>query len=202
MNIIQVKLTFIEETLGLSSSNPDMQREFIASKAPDAPSMEEEIEAIGADEVFDRAMTVFPRVNDQPIVWDYQIKGMFKDFCKGLARAGGTKSSQLTAYKSVIDTLVFVNPRAIVLEIPNGLEMGESQRPIRVQTPKGERVALASSETCPAGTTMTFEVCWYDLKKNKTLLGEAIREWFDYGVLRGFSQWRNSGKGRFRWEEI
>lgn len=31
---------------------------------------------------------------------------------------------------------------------------------------------------------------------------DAVREWLDYGMLRGLGQWRNSGKGRFTWEEI
>ena len=26
---------------------------------------------------------------------------------------------------------------------------------------------------------------------------KAVREWLDYGILRGIGQWRNSGKGRF-----
>ena len=28
----------------------------------------------------------------------------------------------------------------------------------------------------------------------------AVKEWFDYGILRGTGQWRNSGKGRFMYE--
>ena len=31
---------------------------------------------------------------------------------------------------------------------------------------------------------------------------ELSRECLDYGVLRGIGQWRNSGKGRYLWEEI
>ena len=27
-------------------------------------------------------------------------------------------------------------------------------------------------------------------------------ELLDYGAMRGIGQWRNSGKGRFVWEEI
>lgn len=27
-------------------------------------------------------------------------------------------------------------------------------------------------------------------------------EWLDYGELRGIGQWRNSGKGRFKWHDI
>lgn len=64
------------------------------------------------------------------------------------------------------------------------------------QTAQGERISLACSETVPAGTTMEFTVmCLTDQM-------DLVREWLDYGELRGFSQWRNSGKGRFQWKEV
>lgn len=31
---------------------------------------------------------------------------------------------------------------------------------------------------------------------------DLVREWLDYGALKGMGQWRNSGRGRFVWEEI
>ena len=75
--------------------------------------------------------------------------------------------------------------------------MGVCQRPLRGQTPQGERIALASSESIPAGATMEFTItCMLDNQE------AAIREWLDYGKWRGIGQWRNSGKGRFTWEEI
>lgn len=76
-------------------------------------------------------------------------------------------------------------------------EMGTCQRPLRANTPQGERISLACSETVPAGTTMEFTAkCLVDGQM------DVVREWLDYGKLRGFSQWRNAGKGRFEWEEI
>ena len=35
---LKVKLTFTEELLGTASANPELHSDFIASKAPDAPS--------------------------------------------------------------------------------------------------------------------------------------------------------------------
>ena len=191
--ILKVRVTMFEEILGTASANPEIHEEFIASKAPDAPSREEEVAAVGADEVFEKGMTVFPRVNGEPIAWDYQWKGFFKDACGCLRKIPGSACEKIKAYKKEIDGLIFVEPRAIPIRFDG--EMGICQRPLRGQTAQGERIALASSESIPAGATMTFEI--------RMLLPEhekAVREMLDYGRLRGFGQWRNSGKGRFTWE--
>jgi hypothetical protein len=73
---------------------------------------------------------------------------------------------------------------------------------LRAQTAQGERIALAHSETAPAGTIIEFEVKWYDLKGEKGNIAECLDEWLEYGALRGFGAWRNSGKGRFRVEVV
>lgn len=198
MNVLKVKIVLEEEMLGMGSSDPDLHETYIASKAPDAPTREEEIEALGVDEVVAKGKTVFPRDDDGcPILWDYQIKGMFKDSCGMLSRAAGTKSSQLKAYKKIIDGLIFPKPRRIRLVLPKGASIGECQRPLRAQTAQGERVALAHSETVPAGTKIEFEVAYLPLKESKVGLDEVIKEWLEYGSLRGLGQWRNSGKGRY-----
>ena len=201
MKKMPVHIQFIEEVLGSSSPDPDIHDNFIASKAPNAPSRSEEImgliEREGMDEAIERNMTVFPRdTSDRPIFWDYQIKGFFKDACGMLRKVRDMKSSKLKAYKKEIDGLIFIDERQIPLILPEGGEMGVCQRPLRASTAQGERVALASSETVPAGTTMDFTVtCLTDSDM------ELVREWLDYGKLRGMSQWRNSGKGKFIWEE-
>ncbi len=194
--VIKVKVTTFEEILGTASANPEIHEEYIASKAPDAPSREEEVAAIGAEEVFEKGMTVFPRGDDgRPIAWDYQWKGFFKDACGALRKVPGTACSKIKAYKREIDGLIFPEPRQIPIVFDG--EMGICQRPLRGQTAQGERIALASSESIPAGATMTFDI--------RMLLPEhekAIREMLNYGQLRGFGQWRNSGKGRFLYEVL
>ena len=76
-------------------------------------------------------------------------------------------------------------------------EMLDCQRPLRAQTMQGERVSLASSDEVPAGAVLTCDVECLDESHEA-----AVREWLDYGSLRGLGQWRNSGKGRFEWEEL
>ena len=196
MKILKVKVTFTEELLGTASSNKEIHEEFIASKAPDAPSMEEEVAAVGVEEVFDKSMTVFPRnAEGSPIAWDYQWKGFFKDACGMLRKVEDTACSKVKSYKKEIDGLIFVNPRQIPIEFDG--EMGICQRPLRAQTAQGERVALASSESIPVGATMTFEI--QTMVDNDV---KFVKECLNYGKLRGFGQWRNSGKGRFDYEVL
>lgn len=194
MKTLTVKVTFDEEVLGTASGNPEIHKEYIASNAPDAPSRKEEVEAIGTEEVFEKSMTVFPRNKDgNPIAWDYQWKGYFKDAFQMLRKVSGSASSKIKAYKKEIDGLIFVHPRQIPIELSG--PMGICQRPLRAQTAQGERVALASSETVPAGSSMTFDIQMLTDEHEK-----AILEALDYGCLRGFGQWRNASKGRFHYE--
>lgn len=193
MKKMQVEITYIEELLGTASADPEIHKTFIASKAPDAATREEEVAALGVDAVEEKSTTVFPRDDDgNPFTWDYQWKGFFKDSCGMLRRVKGTHSKKLTAYKKVIDGLVMVAPRKVALELPEGEEVGMCQRPLRASTAQGERVALASSETAPRGTVQRFTVLLLDEG-----LVDAVIEWLDYGYMHGTGQWRNSGKGRF-----
>ena len=193
---VRVRLTLIEPLLGTASANPDIHREFIASKNPDAGSIEDEVATIGADAVADKGMTVFARMDDgTPMVWDYQIKGFFKDAAGMLRRVKSSKSSKLKAYKKIIDGLIFVEERRIPIVFDG--ELGNCQRPLRAQTAQGERVALAESEMAPAGSTLTFTITTLE-----DGLMPAIEEWLRYGRLRGLGQWRNSGMGRFEFEAL
>lgn len=197
MKTIEARITFTEDILGTSPNDEDIYKNYIGSKAPDSLTVEEEVEAIGADAVVEKGTTVFARDPDgNPALWDYQIKGFFKDSCSMLKKATGSKSANVKAHKKLIDGLIFVNPRLITLHIPEGA-IGMCQRPLRAQTAQGERVALAMSESVPAGTTMDIEItCLTDGDE------KYVREWLDYGKFRGIGQWRNSGKGRFTWEEL
>ena len=194
MKTLKIKVTFTEEVLGTASSNPHIHEEYIASNAPDAQNLEQEVAAIGPEEVFEKQMTIFPKdENGNPILWDYQWKGFFKDACGMLKKVPGSECSKIKAFKKEIDGLIFVEPRMIPINV-NG-EIGVCQRPLRANTPQGERVALASSETVPAGSSVIFSVvlmCDSDEK--------MIKETLEYGKRRGFGQWRNSGKGRFEYE--
>jgi hypothetical protein len=188
-----ITITFTEELLGTAAADPAIHSEFIASKAPNAKTREEEIAEHGVEEVEQKSMSLFPKDNGNPFLYDYQIKGFFKDACSCLMRVPDTKSSKLKAYKKVIDGTIFVFPRKIPIQL-NG-KLGDCQRPLRASGPQGERVALAHSETVPVGSKIEFVIDLLDDSKWPT-----VEEWLEYGKLRGLGQWRNSGKGRFNYE--
>lgn len=202
---LKIRITFNEEILGMSPPNKDVYRDYIASKSPNAATIEDEVASIGVDSVLENSTTVFPRTEDgQPMFWNYQVKGFFKDSCGMLNRVamkdddgkkvkGVNESSSIQAYKKVIDGLIFVMPRKIPIHFEG--EMGLCERPLRAQSPQGERICLASSETIPAGAYIDIDILLLSKK-----LEDVLLEWLEYGELRGMGQWRNSGKGTFTWE--
>lgn len=205
MTTAKFRLTFLESVLGTAPNDDELYSKYIASKAPDAETIEDEIAAIGVDEVTERGITVFPRDTDgTPILWNYQIEGFFKSACGFLYKVEGTKSSKIRAYKKTIDGRVFVggeitkdNLTGRKIRIHDAFPMGLLQRPLRAQTPQGERVSLACSEEIPAGAWVEFTVkCYVDSDM------DAVREWLDFGTENGLCQWRNSGHGRFYWDEL
>ena len=195
MHLINVRITLTEEMLGTCSSTPEVHREFIASKAPDAPSTEEEVEAIGVDAVVEKGMTIFARETDGRIfLWNYMLKGFFKTACSALKRASGSDSSKITSYRKVVNEAIFINPRKMYLQ---NYTIGNCQRPLRIEDRTGQRVALANSETVQPGTYFDATI-----KMISPTMEDAVREWLDYGQDYGLGQWRNSGKGTFTWKEL
>lgn len=201
MKKIKVRLTFTESVLGTSPANDTVYRDFIGSKAPDAATVDDEVAALGVEAVAEKGMTIFPKMEDgKPFLYDYQVKGFFKGACAFLRAVPDSKSAELKAYKKAVDGACFVSPRRIPIMSADGepLKIGKCERPLRASTPQGERVSLACSEEIPAGSFIEFEVLLLNPKAHERM----FREWMNYGQLSGIGQWRNSGRGRFTWEEI
>lgn len=204
--IMKVRITFTEPVLGTKPADPEIHSHYIASKAPDAKSMAEEIAAHGTEEVEEKTKTIFPKLEDgTPFMWSYQLKGFMKEAARTLKKVSGTKTSKVTAYLKTIDNMVRIvgpyrtKPRVLPMYMPIDLDLAatDCQRPLRASTPQGERIALAHSEEAPAGTYLECTIgC---LRKEDMAL---VREWLDYGEWKGMGQWRNSGLGSFYWEEV
>jgi hypothetical protein len=201
---MNIKATLTEGMLGTASANPDVHSEFIASKSADADKVKEELESLPADDLIEKSMTVFPRTKDgAPMLYDYQLKGFLKetlgillDFSESDCKIGKAKLSRWT-FKKIVDNAVMVSPRQIVLDMPEGGAITHCVRPLRAETMRGERVALATSEEIPAGTTFECEITTLDKH-----LDELMVKCLNCGANKGIGQWRNSGKGRFTWVEI
>lgn len=194
MNSMKVRITLQEEILGTLPGDKEVFRTFVATKAPDQSKVEEEVASI--EELYEKGITVFPRNKDkQPCVYNYLIKGFFKNACKAMREADGSESKKLTAYKTKIDNLIFIEERLIPIQFDG--EIGFCERPLRASTAQGERVALACSESIPAGATLEFTISSF----KKEMMNYVV-EWLDYGKYNGLGQWHNSGKGKFTWEDI
>ena len=215
MKHVKIEITFEDRILGTEPSNPEIYRDYILSKAPDPYVAQQELNFLPPEEVDEdgvplrTGITVFHRDADgDPCLHMRHVKGFFKEACRAMQMAAGrdpetgkklakNESSKLTAYKSKIDNLVFIAPDYLKLILPKGGQLVKEQRPLLAATPQGPRSALACSEAVPAGTKVRFTV---------TLLNDdlypALIEWLDYGMLKGIGCWRNSGCGRFGYEEI
>ena len=191
---MKVRLTFIDDILGGNPGDEDIYRSYVGSKAPNADTLEDEVAHLGVEVVVDKGKTVFMKMADgTPFLKGYHIRGFFKAACAALRTIEGSESSGLKAYKKEIDTRIFIKEDKIPF-MDWGM-MDECQRPLRAQTPQGERVSIAISDMIAAGAQIEFTIQYLNEKDER-----FIREWLDYGQLNGIGQWRNSGKGRFTWE--
>lgn len=198
---IHLRGTFIEDYLGSKPGSLQIFTDYVASKAPNAKTMKEEIELYGEEDVEDIKTTKLYKDKDGSFcIINYQLRGFLKAAAKALKRSG---ILTVTAHEKVITDCIRVSgtpsyrplERYIKLRPPKGTREYLNQRPLRADTPQGERVALASSEALLAGTQFEF---WMHLFTKK-YEGAAL-SWMEYGAYSGLGQWRTSGLGRFMLE--
>ena len=128
------ELTFLDRILGTEPSNPDIYRDYILSKAPDPYAAAKELDFLPPEDEDEdgtpmrTGITVFHRDADgNPALHMRHIKGFFKEACRSMQMASGkdatgkkalkNESSKLTAYKTRIDSLVFVAPDWLPLHL-------------------------------------------------------------------------------------
>lgn len=196
----RIKIIFIEEILGSCTTDPEIYSKFIAGEASDM-DRQAEIEALGGpDEAIEQGTTRFLMVDDKPALSNHTWLGLFKEKCGFLKMTvPNSTSASVSNYKKKLDNGIGFESKFSILVAPKGKTTSINQRSLRASTAKGERIALASSVTCPAGTRTRFTVYATD----KVFL-DVVEEALNIGrVFCGTGQWRGSGKkGRFLWEEL
>ena len=210
IELLNIKLEFQTPLLGSSSGNKALHEEHIASKAPTTAAAAEELSCLDVADEIHKAMTVFPKDENGLFIWDYQVKGFLKESIAVLIELGDIKDLSKWSHKKAVDSLIFIQPRRIYLKDSTGkpiLKATETlQRPLRAETMKGERVALASSEMLPEGTQCQFTLKLLSGDNKKTKLAvvtlDNIQAALDYGAMKGFGQWRSGGYGMFNWQSL
>jgi len=205
-SILAVSIRFTEDLLATSSGNPEVHAEFQASRSKDAAKMEEETATLPAEEVTEKASTVFHRDEHGLFLWDYQWRGHFKEVIGHMCELGEFAVLSKWTYKRACDGAIFINPRRIYL-CRDGKNLtqpdGTLQRPLRATTMQGDRVALARSEYCKAGTECGFTVTLLESTDKKSpwyeISFDLIKTCLDFGVMKGTGQWRSGGYGRYEY---
>lgn len=120
-------------------------------------------------------------------LYEYVVKGFLKHAGNTMKDMVGVKN-----LRSKLNDFVFVSPRRILLGTtePDGV----LERPLRAQTARGPRVALAKSDLLNEGLTLSFVLT---ILPHKEVNEAVIVELLKYGELSGLGQFRNGGYGRF-----
>ena len=191
--------------LGSWPADPAIRQTYIISRAPTDGMRELEKNNDFDVEAADKQTTVFvrnPKMRDCLCLRAHQITGMLKEAMDALEEQTGIKLP-----RGKVDRYVFVDPIYIPIKREGQLIFDEDdvlERPLRGQTPKGPRVALAGSEMILDPWSVEFEVTLLPNKgtpKSKPLEWDDIETALNYGLYKGLLQWRNGGWGRFRWYE-
>lgn len=198
------RLTGLTPILGSLPAIKELRTEYISRNAP-TPELAEE-EAASTFDVNDRGLTVFARDKQNKLcAMGYQVKGFFKAALYALSG-----QYKITAYKSKVDLMLFVEPRYIPL-IRDGkpimVEDDILERPLRSSGPKGDRVSLAASEMIEDPWSIEIEISMLPPKQSNKANGDlltwdVVEACLDYGAYHGLGQWRNADYGRFLWERV
>lgn len=184
------RIQLTTEMLGTVPKNPEIYKAWIESMKPEEISEDEAVAIEKIDDKEAKGWTGF-RVDENGkglFIYDYMIKGFLK--------AAGNVSKNILEVKALrnkIDDFVFIFPRRIYLgqQEPDGIV----ERPLRVGTPKGERVTLARSDKINEGKIIEFDIT---LVTHKEISWDIIDALFIVrGEKMGLGQFRNGSYGRF-----
>lgn len=188
MNTVKksVEIRLLTELLGTVPMNKKIYSTYIESLRPKGITGEEEAENI--EEREQQGWTGFQKDENGLFVYDYYIKGFFKNAASVLK-----EDLKIKNLKSKVINLLFPQPRKIYLGCQEADHVIE--RPLRGQTPQGPMVTLAKSDALKAGRIIKFDVVL--LTGKNELKEDIIEKLLEYGQYQGLGQFRNGGYGRF-----
>jgi hypothetical protein len=219
-DFFKVTVTVFEDCLGTAPANKDIYSEFVASKAlsqekklaktaEERAAVQEKQEQLTREELAQlpeeagKGVTVFRRDRGGLVLTDTMVRGQLKE---GAAAMGAGGSSW--GLTSKIDRFIFVTnevkyPIRTIPLMRAGVQIatpdGTFERPLRAQTPMGQRVTLASSEIVKAPFTLNYYLYVIGLgttDKGK-ITEEVLRSWLSAGRYTGYGAFRGGGHGRF-----
>ncbi len=199
---MKCKIKFIEPLLGSQPGNKTPASDFVQKKMADAITKDggdasalltEEAQTL--PEALEKGTTVFHLVDGQPILYNYQVKGMLKEAAEKMNGLDGVKNlrNKLQAY-------VYIEPRRIPIKYKGEIQVFE--RPLRGMTMQGPRISLARSEMIPAGAQCEFTIRVIEQPTEKAKIDIAlVKKLFEFAQNLGLGQWRGSNLyGQFEYE--
>lgn len=117
----QVTMWFVQPLLGSAPGDPDIYKKFIASKAPDAPTREEELMTNTVENVAAKGTNVFLRrtVTGAPTLGQHTVKGFYKERITATKRQ--KDGIEITNHKTKIVGNIVIKPTFIDLKFPEEL---------------------------------------------------------------------------------
>lgn len=217
-----VKQWFVLPLLGSQPGDKDLFKSYIASRAPDAPTREDELTNATVEEVAARGVNVFLRrtKTGKPCVGQHTIRGFFKEAMTAARRQEGNISEDLKAHKSKITSNVAISPVYIELQFPEevvGLkteaEFNESGfgnygvikfpaegRFVKHMMPTLDRPLQAETPKGKITSIASSEMApagtsiEYNMEIDSKDLPDGIFDVLKRGFKHGTGQWRGSGE--------
>ena len=120
-NVYKVTMWFVQPLLGSAPSDPNIYKTFIASKAPDAPTREEELMTTTVENVASRGTNIFLRrtKTGKPTLSQHTIKGFLKE--RGTQEGRTVGGIKIKNHKTKITGNITIKPSFIDLDIPEEL---------------------------------------------------------------------------------
>ncbi len=187
VRMFSVELVLLAQMLGTSAKDPEVYKNFIASKAPEETNTDNEtMKNTSISDEENKGWTGFLNDEEGNFMKAYMIKGFMNHAANVMKDVFG-----VSAFKSKIKNYVHIFPDKI--RLPE-IEDKPVERPLRASTPKGERVTVVRSDSIAEGTVIKFDLLFV---YHKDLSAEILEKLFMYGQLSGLLQFRSGGYGKF-----